>query len=528
MSEQAGIAQRMRVAIAVTVGAGAMALPAVASGQDAGTDPVFTPAEASAQLDQAVDALTTSDPAVADPTEELRDLALALPSLEGTERRHARAILARPPSHNGLGLGDAGGIEPFGAEWSAAATTSRQFIITPGGDFAVHWVEVGSDAPDPADTAPANGIPDYVDLVAARADTSEMVENDDLGWPAAKSDGDRGGGNGVTDVYLADICEPGACIFGYAGPDDSSNDCNTPPFKCFSYLVLDDDYAPEEFEYPDPDIPLSVTMAHEYNHVLQFGIDAAQEGWMFESTAVWSEEQVFEDADDWLFYLDTWKRQPHEPITKFNAGGGLRVYGTAIWNHWLDVGRGYGPDVVLDAWQKSRQSDPKDFGIGAYDLGIKANGGSGFAKEFGRFTAATAEWQAPKFSFPDREEYPDVKRNGKLRRGGAVQAFKLDHAAYRLIRVKPGSAGGLTLRVRVARGVNTGIALVGRDGDADTGTVTTEFAHARRGGIERVTLEDVQDFERITAVVANADGQVRGGNTENYLHDNERFRAGLR
>ena len=97
---------------------------------------------------------------------------------------------------------------------------------------------------------------------------------------------------------------------------------------------------------------------------------------------------------------------------------GCRVYGSAVWNHWLDVGAGYGPDVILDSWQKSRQSDPKDFGIGAYDLGIKENGGPGFAKEFGRFTAATAEWRAPEFGFPDREEYPDVKRKGKLRRGG--------------------------------------------------------------------------------------------------------------
>ena len=292
--------------------------------------------------------------------------------------------------------------------------------------------------------------------------------------------------------------------------------------------MLDDDYAPVEFEYPDPDIPLSVTMAHEYNHVLQFGIDAAQEAWMFEATAVWSEEQVFPDADDWLFYLDTWKRQPQQPITKFGAGDGLRVYGSAVWNHWLDVGRGYGPGVVLDSWQKSRQSNPKDFAIGAYDLGIKANGGKGFAKEFGRFTAATAEWRTPEFAFPDREEYPDVKRKGKLRRGGTAQAFRLDHTGYRLLRVKPGSANRVTLRVRAARGVRTGIALVGRDGGAETGSVRTEFDYVRRGGLERVILHGVQDFERITAVVTNADGRVRGSNTSNYAHDNERFRATLR
>ena len=58
--------------------------------------------------------------------------------------------------------------------------------------------------------------------------------------------------------------------------------------------------------------------------------------------------------------------------------------------------------------------------------------------------------------------------------------------------------------------------------------MTTEFAYARRGGRKRVTLEGVQGFERITAVVSNADGRVRGGDTANYAHDDERFRASLR
>jgi hypothetical protein len=520
MVEQAGIAQRMRRAVAVAVGASAVALPSAAGAQAVETEPLFTPAGASAQLDEAVDALSAAEPTAADPTQELRDLALALPSLEGDERRRARAILARPPAGDGAN-------EPFGAEWTPGATATEQTLNTANG-FRIHWVTTSSDAPNPADNAPDNGIPDYVDLVATRADTSQAVENGTLGWPAAKSDGSRGGGSGLTDIYLADICEPSACIFGYAGPDDNSSQCNTPPFKCFSYLVLDDDYAPAEFDYPNPDIPLSVTTAHEYNHVLQFGIDAVQEGWMFEATAVWSEEHVFANADDWLFYLDTWKRQPQAPITDFDAGGGLRVYGSAVWNHWLEHGAGYGPGVVLDAWQRSRESDPKDFGIGAYDLGIKENGGPGFAKEFGRFTAATAEWRAPEWGFPDREEYPDVKRKGKLRRGGPALAFRLDHTAYRLLRVKPGSADEVTLRVRAARGVRTAIALVGREGGAETGDVITEFAYAGHGRRKAVTLDGAQGLERVTAVVANADGRVRGANRTKYTHDNERFRASLR
>ena len=444
--------------------------------------------------------------------------------LQGRERRHARALLARPPANDNAGLSDSGGIDPFGAEWSSAATDSREAYPSPGGGFIVHYVPVSSDAPSLADGGDPGTIPDYVEQVAARADSSEAVENAALGWPQPKSDGVRGGGTDVTDIYLADICEPGACVFGYAGPDDRSGTCRRPPFKCFGYLVLDNDYATDEFDYPDPDIPLSVTLAHEYNHILQFRLDAMQDGWMLESTAVWAEEQVFPAANDWLFYVDAWARQPQEPITKFGAGGGLRVYGTAVWNHWLDLGAGYGPDVVLDSWRSSRRRSPKDHGISAYNRGIRQHGGRGFSYEFGRFAAATAEWRVPNGDFPDQSEFHDVKRQGALRRGGAGKRFELDHTTYRLLRVDPGSAEVLKLRVRAARGVHTAIALVGRDGPATTGDVRTRVSYSRRGGKDSIRLANAPAFERITAVVVNADGRVRRGD---YIRDNKRFRASV-
>ncbi len=531
MSERAGKVDRACVLARAAVGSLAFLAPATAQGAGSVPDPQpFTAVEASAQLDQAIAAFSGGDPEAADPTNELRDLVAALPVLEGRERRRARALLARPPAHNGAGLDDAGGIEPFGAEWSELATASRQQYESPGGGFVIHYVTVSSDAPDLADGGDPGTVPDYVEQVAARADSSRMVENDDLGWPPPKSDGARGGGSGLTDVYLADICEPSACFFGYAGPDDSSRQCGRPPFECFAYLVLDDDYAPDEFGYPDPDIPLSVTVAHEYNHILQFAIDTMQDAWMFESTATWSEEQVFPLADDWLFYVDTWVRQSQQPITKFGAGGGLRVYGSAVWNHWLTLGAGYGPGVVLDSWQSSRQSEPKDFAVGAYNLGIKANGGEGFAQEFARFAAATSEWRVDDDDFQDEEDLPDVRRHGELRWSADAERFKLDHTAYRLFRVDPETEDTVTLRVLAARGVRTGIALVAREGDPETGTLTESLDYLRRGGRGTVELTGAQGFDRITAVITNADGRVRtarrGG--QRYTRDNEPFRISLR
>ncbi len=77
--------------------------------------------------------------------------------------------------------------------------------------------------------------------------------------------------------------------------------------------------------------------------------------------------------------------------------------------------------------------------------------------------------------------------------------------------VNPKNADTLKLKGRSPGGVQWGVALVGRDRRPDHG-------HRRRASPptpERttstsVTLQDAQSFDRITAVVTNADGHVTG------------------
>lgn len=508
--------------LALVLALGVLTAPAAHAEKPLLPPDLDAPAVELAEAQQALSAQPGAGPVDAGrgATAELRDLALVLPQLEGRRRHAARALLARPPA-------DDSGTEPFGGEWSNSAVEAAP-VDTP--HFRIHFVTNTEDAPDPEDTAPLNGIPDYVDLVATRAEESYGIENGLLGWPDAKPDGSRGG-NDKVDVYLSDICGGGLCLFGYANPDDTGAGCTNPPFKCFAYLVLDDDYSVGEFNYADPDIPLSVTIAHEYNHILQFAIDAALETWMFEATATWSEEQVFPDADDWVLgtpgnpsFAARWAQDPEQPITKAGATGGYRVYGSAVWNHWLTQGdSGFGADVVLDSWQRGRHARPRDFAIDAYHRGIRQNGGAGFGREFAHFTAATSEWRTGDGGFPDAAELTDVDRQGRLAVGRGRRSVVLDHTAYRLLRVHRGSAASIRLRVKAPRRTRTGIALVGRDGGPTGGTVTRRVTYLPNGGRGTVRLGGAQSFERITAVIANSDGRVDAN--RRYLRDNRRFRA---
>ena len=111
---------------------------------------------------------------------------------------------------------------------------------------------------------------------------------------------------------------------------------------------------------------MKVTAAHEYNHVVQYDYDALQDKWMFESTATWMEEKVFPEVDDYHQYMTPWSQLSTMPITRFSRQAGDKVYGSAVFNHW--IGDRYGAETIRRAWELSigrvvgaarlRQGDP--------------------------------------------------------------------------------------------------------------------------------------------------------------------------
>ena len=73
------------------------------------------------------------------------------------------------------------------------------------------------------------------------------------------------------------------------------------------------------------------------------------------------------------------------------------------------------------------------------------------------------------------------------------------------------------------------MALVARNGDPLTGTVTRRLKFVDQGGRTSVTLERPHRYDRITGVIVNADARVRGftGGDWVYSKDGSRFHARL-
>jgi hypothetical protein len=344
----------------------------------------------------------------------------------------------------------------------------------------------------------------------------------ELGWKPPKSDGTRGclgaptaACTGKTDVYVKEVGSQG--IYGYSAPDPGQNS-----YHQFAYLVMDDDYNKTQFpSYEgDPQKPMEVTAAHEYNHVLQFNYDTGQDTWVFESTATWMEDRVYTDVNDYLQYLTPWSQMTFVPLTQFNVQrsddpANVKVYGDAVWNRWLDTK--FGQDTPRIAWEHSLTSKPKSFAPGAYDQALALRGSS-FFSSFTQFAADTAEWHTPGSPFAEGSTFPDVGRvrdsttgtviKMKANRGGA--GGQLDHTTYGLLDVTPpAGASRVKLVLTAPRGVQMALALVGRD-DNLGGTTTTVVTRLPKGGPGTVTLPDPGRFARITAVLINGDGRTTG------------------
>ncbi|MET1059485.1 MAG: hypothetical protein ABWX84_07795, partial [Nocardioides sp.] len=210
--------------------------PAAATTADEVVDPLTdpgTPTEIAEESLAAAEDLVAGE-STQDPTLVLNQLSQTLSDLPTGDRRRAERILGRPTDPGGdpglLAYEDGNGV-PVDEE--------TPYCL---GDVCVHYVASTRHAPPPADTSPADGVPDWVDEVARVVGNVWKQEVTGLGYKAPVPDlgtapagtaNDEGPDTGL-DVYLGDIGKDG--YYGYASTDRASRPTSS------AYLVLDDDF----------------------------------------------------------------------------------------------------------------------------------------------------------------------------------------------------------------------------------------------------------------------------------------------
>jgi len=232
-------------------------------------------------------------------------------------------------------------------------TTLAHSYDSPGGHFKIHYNTLGGDQVFMATTdINSNDIPDFVDGIAEAADSTWRVEVELLGYTPPPSDGTEGGDDRV-DIYIYNI---GSSYYGWTEPETAvTNQAAT------SFIVLDNDYNLHPYNVFTADSldrrldAARVTIAHEFFHVIHFGIDFTE--WEYQSgltsqpwwemTAVWMEDVVFDDVNDYILYQEYFFDYPHIGLRTV-ALGSLHQYASAIFPMYL--ADRFDTSIIKDIW----------------------------------------------------------------------------------------------------------------------------------------------------------------------------------
>ena len=97
---------------------------------------------------------------------------------------------------------------------------------------------------------------------------------------------------------------------------------------------------------------IQTTIAHEFFHSVQLGYDGWEKQWLLEATAVWMEEEMFDDINDVHQYMTDWFRYPYRSLDE----EGSRAYGSYIFFEYIDQHMG-GNNTIKSLFELSVDND---------------------------------------------------------------------------------------------------------------------------------------------------------------------------
>ena len=240
-------------------------------------------------------------------------------------------------------------------------------IISPDGYFRIHYSISGGYQVYQYDLDTAgggDGIPDYVNGIAKAADSAWNYEVNHLGFLRPPDD-DTAGGDDLIDIYIIGL--PGS-LYGYTEPEYEVS-----PLRATSFIVIDNDYNIPPYNQSTAVQrrldAANVTIAHEFFHTIHFGLDWTEyethsfqqpddvvRAW-WEMTAVWMEETVFDNVDDYILYQRFFYDYPWMGLQAGRPFNIYHQYAAGIFP--LYIAERFGASVIKDAWVRCR-----DYGQG--------------------------------------------------------------------------------------------------------------------------------------------------------------------
>ncbi len=247
-------------------------------------------------------------------------------------------------------------LASMGVDADAERPTMHTSYGAPGGHTLIHYDTIGERVVWNSGTdSDHDGVPDYVETLAEIAEACYSHIVDSLGFAPPVTDSIcLDAGDGRIDIYVDTL------VAGLYGATYNQSECYEPTQQHeASWMKIDNDFQTIRAYVGRPLDAARVTLAHEMFHVFHFSLDATEHIAWFEMSAVWMEEEIYDDINDYHLYDYAFFSRPWIGLHDYMTD--MHMYQAAIFPIYLT--EKYGAGIVRAVWERSGV-----WGLGAHFL----------------------------------------------------------------------------------------------------------------------------------------------------------------
>lgn len=268
----------------------------------------------------------------------LRNAFLSSPRLLPEEQDSLKKLLARPTDLD----------DDYAYSVAEAAPVCTE-------NFCIHYVTTTSDAP-PLFDGEQNGTPDVVENLGVTLESARAALIA-LGYSYHGIDDEGVGGDTRLDVYIADAGQDFAAA---VVPEDFKS---FSPLRMSSYMIVNT----SSFTDLPPDYLESV-VPHELKHTFDAATFGNAPAWLFESSAIWVENEVLDSSNAHTLFFPCWYLWPEFSLDVTRdtpypsdprdfgqcAGAPYHIYGSGTF--WFHASVVVGVDLNRNVWEQGGEA----------------------------------------------------------------------------------------------------------------------------------------------------------------------------
>lgn len=274
---------------------------------------------------------------------------------------------------------------------------------------------------------------------------------------------------------------------------------------------------------------MSVTIAHEFFHAIQFGYNptfaSTYNGvaWA-EASAVWMEDEVYEDVDDYVLYLkDFYNHSDYSVFASLAPSDTFFIYALSIWPKFLSE---YfeDSDIVRNIWENYFDSSLDYYSsYKVYDAAVEAveAKGNDFDETFQDFSLWNLD---PSTFYIDGSEYPELYVESNTIQGEYTEISEdyvpALYGTNYLYFENENAVDSFYFHIVKPEGISFAVSIVPEDnGDAKVASAQKTIIEKNEEMLSELVLTGLEDYDGVYAVISPLSKEFANKNATDSVFD---------